>query len=266
MYHHVTPAPGLVTVSPETFAGQMQYLRAAGYSTLNAGQFLAFLQGRERLPRKSVLLTFDDGYLDNYVHAFPVLQQFGLRAVIFAVTGWLGDGPARVCAHEPGGPKPPPTPDHRTCLAAVRGGRADEVMLQWSEVRLMEASGLVEVHSHTHSHIRWDEKYANPAERLEALRHDLAKSRAQLRECLGKDSQHLCWPQGYFTLQYQQVARATGFKALYTTAKGANAAGSDPLRIARVVVKDRVGGWLASRLWIYRHSLTARLYSLVRGK
>src|ERR1700739_1037964 len=75
MYHHVSPNPGLVTVSPETVAAQMAWLQKAGYHALPAAEFLDFLQGRTKVSRRSVLIPFDDGYLDNFVYAFPSMQQ-----------------------------------------------------------------------------------------------------------------------------------------------------------------------------------------------
>ncbi|EGS9671339.1 polysaccharide deacetylase family protein, partial [Salmonella enterica] len=79
----------------------------------------------------------------------------------------------------------------------VKQGRADEVMLRWSEVREMHLSGLVEFHSHTHTHRRWDQKPVsrNPSD---LLRVDILLSRKRMREMLGYCSQHLCWPEGWY--------------------------------------------------------------------
>jgi peptidoglycan/xylan/chitin deacetylase (PgdA/CDA1 family) len=57
----------------------MEWLAKNGWATLSTAAFAAALESRE-LPRKSLLITFDDGYLDNWVYAHPVLQEFGLRA------------------------------------------------------------------------------------------------------------------------------------------------------------------------------------------
>lgn len=263
MYHHVSPNPGLVTVSPETFAAQMEYLAAAGYTTLGADEFLGFLRGERQVPEKSVLITFDDGYLDNYVHAWPVLQRLGLHAVIFVVTGWISDGPARPHAGMEGALLPH-CPDHKACKAAIAAGRADDVMLRWSEIEEMEASGAVEFHSHTHSHLRWDKEQPG-GEHLSALEADLMLSQAELRRRLGRDTPHLCWPWGYFEPEYQAIAAQLGFTAQYTVEKGINIPGADPGHIRRVVVKDRAGPWFARRLWIYSRPRLGALYAKLRG-
>ncbi|MCX7893674.1 MAG: polysaccharide deacetylase family protein [Burkholderiales bacterium] len=262
MYHHVSPAPGLVTVSPATFAGHMRALAARGWRAVGTADFERFLAG-EPLPAKSVMITFDDGYLDNWVHAHPILAETGMKAVVFAVTGWLGDGPARAKAGEPGAPA---TPEHKACMAAVREGRADRAMLRWSEAAAMQEAGTAEFHSHTHTHTRWDQKMPRGAERDAALAADLAASRGALAARLGGATRHLCWPQGYYDDDYRRVAREAGFRVFYTTEKGVNRPGADPERIGRIVTKERDGAWLASRVRIYASPVLGRLYTLLRGQ
>lgn len=82
MYHHVGPKPGLVTLSSDTFIEQMTWLARAGCKTVTAAELEGFYRG-EPLPHKSVMITFDDGYLNNWVYAFPVLKRLGLHAHIF---------------------------------------------------------------------------------------------------------------------------------------------------------------------------------------
>lgn len=255
MYHHVSPQRGLVTVAPQTFRAHMAWLARRGYRTVGCDELAGFLAGAP-LPDKSVLVTFDDGYLDNYVHAHPVLTEFGLKAVLFLITGWLGDGPARTDAE---------TPAHGECMTRVKAGRADDVMLRWSEVERMRAAGSFEFHSHTHTHTRWDREIAAPAERAERLGADLAQSRASLQQRLGATSRHLCWPQGYYDADYCRVARAAGFDHLYTVEKGTCTRTTAAGRIPRVVIKDRRDSWFGRRLWLYRHPALAAAYLRLRG-
>jgi peptidoglycan/xylan/chitin deacetylase (PgdA/CDA1 family) len=264
MYHHVSPNPGLVTVSPQTFAVHMEHVQRAGYHTLSADKFLAFLRGKQTVPTRSILITFDDGFLDNYVYAFPELKKRGLRATIFVVTSWAQDAAIRPHAGET--TSPPPTPDHKSCKAAINSGRADEVMMRWSEMVLAEKAGVFEIHSHTHSHIRWDEKFSDPMTRNAELERDLITSRETLRQRLGKDSLHLCWPWGHREEGYESVAAKAGFAAQYTTERGINVVHDNPAHVKRLVMKDRPDGWFAQQLWIYRNPLMARLYLLFRGR
>ncbi len=262
MYHHVSDSPGMITLTPGDFESQVRWLAESGYSTLDAAGFAGFLAG-ESVPAKSVLLTFDDGFLDNWVHAHPVLQRYGLRATLFIITGQIGDGPVR--RHAGQGGELPVTPEHRACEAAVQAGRADDVMLRWSEIEAMQAAGTFDFHSHTHTHTRWDRQDADAALKRAHLAEDLERSRTTLRERLGSVSSHLCWPQGYFDDDYVAEARAQGFTHLYTTDPvGQNLPGTDPGHIHRITAKERPAPWLRRRMFLARHRVLGPLYDKVR--
>lgn len=268
MYHHVSPSPGLVTVSPETFRAQMAWLAQHNYRSIGAGELAGFLAGAP-LPEKSVMITFDDGYLDNYLYAHPILQAYGFKAVLFVITGWLGEGESRPLTRQVGdgdtASNPPASPSHRICMEKIAAGQADEVMLRWSEVIEMHKAGSFEFHSHTHTHQRWDRLISDPQERRIKLAEDLAASRIALAMHLGSASSHLCWPQGYFDADYQAVAHRAGFTHLYTVHKETCTAKTSISAIPRVVVKDRADGWFGRRLWLYRHPRLTRAYLALRG-
>ena len=87
LYHHVSEdnsdLPHL-TVTPAEFARQMDMLKKAGFETISPEEFVAYMrQEPVELPDKPILITFDDGYEDNYLYAFPILKQYDFRAVIF---------------------------------------------------------------------------------------------------------------------------------------------------------------------------------------
>ncbi len=255
MYHHISPEPGLVTLAPATFRAHMQALAEAGWRGAGLAEVETFLNGGD-LPEKTCVITFDDGYLDNYLHAHPVLAEFGLRAVLFVVTGWLGDGPVRQGAQ--------PSFNHTECKRRIAAGQADEVMLRWSEMEAMAHAGTFEFHSHTHSHTRWDRQIADPVERHARLGEDLARSRAAFAARLGNCSRHLCWPQGYHDAGYRQVARAAGFDHLYTTERRINTRAVSPQHLGRIDTKERPGAWLVSRLGIYSRPWLGNLYIRLR--
>lgn len=256
MYHHVSPNPGLVTLSPEAFRQQMQRLVQDGWTTVGCRELEEFFAGRP-LPRKSVMLTFDDGYLDNFIHAHPILAEFGLHAVLFVVTGWIGGGEVRRGT--------PDCPDHNECKRRIAAGETDSVMLRWSEIEAMRQVGTFEFHSHTHSHTRWDKQLPDGPARVAALADDLSASRATLRAQLGIDDRHLCWPQGYYQADYVEAAGRLGFDHCYTTTPGINRRGGDARHIRRVVAKEASGDWLASRLRIYASPWLGGLYTRLKG-
>lgn len=254
MYHHVLPSGGFIAVTPDNFEDQLAWLARHGYRSVSADEFAAHLEGTP-LPPRSVLITFDDGYLDNWLHAWPLLRKYGFRAVVFLVTSWVGQGPPRSLA--PG----ESLPGHHECEELIAQGRADEVMLRWSEIRIMQADGVMEFHSHTHTHTRWDLAPQAGDKNLHMAR-ELAQSREALQASLGRASPHLCWPQGYFDADYARLAREAGFRYLYTTeAFGQNRPGSDPGRIHRFAVRNASGASVGRRIRIAAAPLAGPLFN-----
>ena len=97
MYHYVDAAPppagpyaaGL-TIPTAQFRAQMNYLAAGGYHPVTLQQIYAAMAGLSSLPAKPVALTFDDGGLDDYTSAFPILQSHRFVATFFVITGFVG--------------------------------------------------------------------------------------------------------------------------------------------------------------------------------
>ncbi len=259
MYHHVTRDGGSLAVGVEQFDHQMRGLAEAGWRTLGAEEFAAFLRGAP-VPPKSLLLTFDDGYLDNWVYAHPVLQRYGLSAMLFIVTGLIGNGRVRPVHGQ--GPAVPDCPAHQQAKQQMFGENPDKVMLRWDEVHAMRAAGTFEFHSHTHTHVRWDRHCADAREKNRRIHDDIAQSRRILAERLGEASSHLCWPQGYFDNDYLRMAHELGFQHFYTTdARGQNVAGGDPAHIYRMAARNRGYAWLRQRLWLAGHPVWGPLYN-----
>ncbi|EDW5780698.1 polysaccharide deacetylase family protein [Salmonella enterica] len=257
MYHHVSQRKGLITISIDTFREQMRWLAKNGWKTVTTDEMELFYQGGE-LPRKSVMLTFDDGYLDNWFNVFPVLKEFNLNAHIFLITGLIGDGPARYfCADKY---------SHHDCEMQIAMGNADSVMLRWQEVREMYDSGLVEFHPHTHTHTRWDKKEFTPELTKILLRSDIILSRECMKEKMGRCSQHLCWPEGHYNQEYMKIAQELGFNFLYTTERRVNCIKNGTIQLGRISTKEREhSGWLKRRLFCYTMPFFSSLLSLHKG-
>jgi peptidoglycan/xylan/chitin deacetylase (PgdA/CDA1 family) len=257
MYHHISPVDGMITTSPVNFELQLAWLARHGYRSLSSTEFAAHLAGQPAPPR-SVLITFDDGYLDNWVYAYPLLQKYGFSAMIFLVTSWIGDGPAR---NHLGHGELPETPSHHDCKQRIQAGDADSVMLRWEEVLAMRDSGTIEFHSHTHTHTRWDTS-PRAGEKNALMAQELADSRAALTARLGGVSEHLCWPQGYFDADYVAIARQAGFRYLYTTqAFGQNRPGGEPSLIFRFAVRNTAGAALGRRVRLAAHPVLGPLFN-----
>ena len=89
-YHHIGSGNGWLYVSEADFEQQLVYLRERGYKTISVAELAEGLSGRTKLPDRPIVLTFDDGYDDNYQAALPVLLRQGMRASFFVVTGKMG--------------------------------------------------------------------------------------------------------------------------------------------------------------------------------
>lgn len=256
MYHHVSPEPGMITCTPEHFEDQLRWLQRHGYRSLTSARFAEHLAGHEAPPR-SVLITFDDGYLDNWVYAYPLLKKYGFNALVFLVTAWVGEGAPRARMGETGLPA---TPAHAECERLIQAGSRDHI-LRWSEIRHMRDDGCIEFHSHTHTHTRWD-KSAQASMKNERMRDELEHSRETLRTHLGEVSDHLCWPQGYFDDDYVRIAQESGFRYLYTTYPfGRNRPGSDPTHIYRFAVRNTHGASVGRRIRVAANPVVAPVFN-----
>lgn len=141
MYHSVNPGGGgwrypHLTISPSTFDAQLRYLSVAGFRTVFLDEVYACKRGVVSLD-KMVALTFDDGYLDNWVFVFPLLRKYGMKATIFVSTDFV----ART------GNQLRPQSDQVGDKAPLHKG-----YLSWAEMRVMESSGLIDIQSHTRTH------------------------------------------------------------------------------------------------------------------
>jgi len=93
-YHTVTDTPEegseLYNVPPEDFAAQLDYLKKNGYTTITTLEFMKAKRGKFTLPDKPIILSFDDGYEDNYTNMLPILEAHGMKAVVYVITNEVG--------------------------------------------------------------------------------------------------------------------------------------------------------------------------------
>ncbi len=156
MYHYISDHPDANAVSRAEFAEHCRALAESGWRGISLAEAEGFLERGEPVPEKSALITFDDGYLDNYLHALPLLHAYGHQAVMFAVSGRLDRGT------EPRAP-----------LADVLAGRIPDmpgvnfpvredslgfrvrrdVFCNAAEARAMEESGVMAVAAHSRGHL-----------------------------------------------------------------------------------------------------------------
>ncbi len=96
MYHYISTPPANgdrfvkdLAVTAENFSKQLKLLKDQGYTSITPDDLIGALWRGKRLPKKPIMFTFDDGYVDAYANAFPLLKQFGYTGTFFVVTDWL---------------------------------------------------------------------------------------------------------------------------------------------------------------------------------
>ena len=125
----------------DIFRRKMQILKRFNYEFMHCDELYSYI--RSGAPRSSpaIVLTFDDGYLDNWVYVYPILKELGIKATIYVNPDFVDPGK-----------------ELRPTYDDVLAGRIDESELEiagflnWAEMRAMEASGLVDIQSHTMTH------------------------------------------------------------------------------------------------------------------
>ncbi|MER5887561.1 polysaccharide deacetylase family protein [Streptomyces sp. NPDC001941] len=219
MYHAVAdrpaPAAHALSVSPGAFARQLAVLAAGGYTPLTTAALAAAWRSGGALPRRPVLITFDDGYEGVHRHALPALAAHGFPATLFVSTGWLR-GP-----YDTGG--------------------APDAMLDWDQVRALAAAG-VEVGGHSHSHPQLDQ-LDDGRLRFEALR-----CRELVAEQLGGPPVSFAYPYGYSSRRVRGAVRAAGFTQALAVANGLARRAQGPYALRRLTVRRSTGDAAFERL------------------
>lgn len=259
MYHHISPVSGPHTVSPEVFRDHLRLLAEQNIRTLSLSEFEAWRAGELALSQPAVLLTFDDAWLDNWVHALPVLQEFESKAVFFVVTSWPGDSVPRWDLQ---GSDCWQQPSHVASMALSGTPEGDAVSMRWSELLAARDTGLVDLASHSHRHGSWWEQGATWEDKLFLLEEDLAATRDELQKRTGGCSPSFCWPKGQFSNEMVRLARDYGFSTQFSTLRGGNGMGTSRL-VRRINVENKPASWLEKRLMIYRNPVLGRALGLL---
>ncbi len=164
MYHHISPIPTTnvldlsLTVTPTIFSKQLDYLKNQGYHSITLNQLLNNLYYGTPLPTKPIILTFDDGYADNYQYAYPLLLQHDYSGTFYIITGKVNwDG-----------------------------------QMTWSQLREMLAHGM-QMGSHTIHHVDIGQVLLNSRDEAQ---QELQISQSTMQQKLGIVIQHFCYPAG----------------------------------------------------------------------
>jgi peptidoglycan/xylan/chitin deacetylase (PgdA/CDA1 family) len=245
MYHHVADDR---EVTPRQFERHLQYLKEKGYTTPTLAGLLRTLAGNGDGGRQ-VLITFDDGYADNWICAWPLLKKYGFRAVVFATTARLGSGAPR-----------PTLADGAASPDTLTDERGPGGFLNWRELAAMTDSGVFEAGSHTHTH----RDFVKRSEYSD-LAWELEESARLIKEHTGVRPVSIGWPWGHHSKSWEPAVRKAGYALAFTTVTGVNKPGCDPLYLKRIKVSRGDIAWFRNRLFLHTLPLVSDVYGKFYG-
>lgn len=213
MYHKVDRIPAGARylrnyVLPEQFDAQLAALRRWGYETISFEAWLAYRSGVGHLPRRPIILTFDDGYRSTYETAWPILQRYGYTATVFLVSDLVGK------------------------TNAWDAEEVQEPLLGRAEIAALGQGGIT-FGSHTRTHS------ALTSLGREGAARELVESRTALEALTGSAVRAVCYPYGKQNALVCALAREAGYQAGVIARRRLNSRRTDPLRLVRLWIDYR---------------------------
>jgi peptidoglycan/xylan/chitin deacetylase (PgdA/CDA1 family) len=216
LYHRVAEVaadPEQVTVSPARFADHLEVIRQTCYPMRLLDLVTAV--HRRAIPRRAVVLTFDDGFADFVQEAYPLLWAADIPATVFVISGEVA-------------------PSQQAAEAAAAPQQLPRIM-HADELRLLTRDGLVEVGSHSVTHP------VLASLSRDQQRVEIRGSRAQLEGLLGSPVVTFAYPYGRrhdYTEETAQLVREAGYEAACAATPGSVELGADPLALPRYWIND----------------------------
>ena len=163
------------TLTVEQFDAQMKYLAESGFNVITPNELLDSWEGKAELPENPVVITFDDAHIDIYKNVFPILQKYNLRATFFVVTDFVNLYPNYIT---------------------------------WEQAKEMQASGLVDIESHTLNHKLLTEIYSR-----DKVWDQLYGSKQAIEWYLKKPVNFIAYPDGKYTVEAENISKEVGYRA-----------------------------------------------------
>lgn len=180
-YHHVSQTlPAVTSVSEQTFKKHLNYLKDHNFKVIALNDLLSALQKGETLPDKTVAITFDDGYNNNYNNAAPILEQFGYPYTIFVSPTLIDKG--------------------------------ESYLMSWDKLRELSKKGaIISNHSAEHSYLHAKLKNETDEQWQARITKDILNSQKRIKEEIGQDYKYLAYPYGEFNNELQALVTKLGF-------------------------------------------------------
>ena len=203
-YHRFGTKTSKLNVTPAAFEQQMEWLARNGYTVITLARLARFLEGKEALPAKSVVITIDDGYRSSYEIAWPILKKFGFPATIFLYTDFVGASDA----------------------------------MTWAQMKEMTGSGLVNIQPHSKSHANLTQRLPGEtdARYRERIRREVDAPVAALKERLAEASFTYAYPYGDVNEYVVDLLVKDGVSQGVTVTPGGNPFYAYPYMLRRSMV------------------------------
>lgn len=248
-YHRIMDFPpdylldeGVISTSPDIFEQEMEFC-AEHFHLINFKILKDCLEGRQALPEHPLIITFDDGYRDNYTHAFPILKKYGLPATVFLTVDHINSSEpfwwdiASFSLKHNGSKGPLEIRQFLRCLKTIPNDerlkkiqelkirfetalkRLERQTLTWEEIKEMSHNG-IEFGSHTMTHPVLSQIQSEPE-----LRYELSESKRIIEERLACEVIALSYPVGgqdAFNESVQQKIREAGYDLAISYLHGIN--------------------------------------------
>lgn len=214
MYHSILRDParaGKYIVSPQTLENDLIYLKNHGYHSLTASELAQLVLKGDKLPEKPIMLTFDDGYLNNLTYLLPLLERYDMKAVVSIVGSYS------------------------ECFSQSKDPNPAYAYLSWEDIEALTATGRVEIGNHSYDmHSRTDRKGIKrlrgegEAEYYAALVCDIGKTQSLLEEYCGIAPTTFAYPFGQTEKSALPILKEMGFTVLLTCTEKINELNGDP--------------------------------------
>jgi len=212
LYHSVDKNDVFLTLDPEIFEKQMKYLKSENYKVIKLKELVDDMKNK-KTKYKTVVLTFDDGFLSHYKNIFPILKKYDFPASFFVSTGCL-DGEMGNCEN-----KPQPT-------------------LNWKELGEMNESKLIDIEPHGITHAELDNM------EIEKVKDEIIGSKKEIEKKLKKRCDFFAYPRGKNNDKVIDIVKAAGFKSAVTTASGIVNIGDNMFKLKRNTVDSSCGNMI----------------------
>jgi len=207
MYHSIGNNDLFFTVKTEEFEKQMRYLKENNFNVISLKELEENLE-KGQIPSRTVVITFDDGYKDNLINAFPILERFNLPAAIFVSIGEMGK------------------------IKNLRGNELE--ILNEGDVKEIEKTKLISIEPHTVSHAKLAKLNANEVD------YEIRESKKVFGSMLEKTCLYFAYPYGSYNDKVLAIVKNLGFKLAFTVRKGRIRISTNRLLLPRNSIDSQV--------------------------